>query len=311
MSETNTPAAVPNEKKLLTTKDLFSRDDVKQKFQEMLGKNANGFMVSVLQTVNSNDKLKVADPMSVYQAAATAAAMNLPINNNLGFAAIVPYNERYPDATGQWKTRSVAQFQMQYKGFIQLGLRTGQFKNISAAEIYEGQLISEDPLKGNEYDFKAKKSDKIIGYAAYFCLTNGFEKDLYWTVAECEKHGKRYSKSYENKNSRWKEDFDKMALKTVLKMLLSKYAPLSIDLQNAIKFDQAVIKNAETGEVDYVDTAHEVVTEELPEADPEEKRRAEMLAGCETWEDLEMLKVNNPDFPKELIAARKKEIEAK
>ena len=121
----------------LTTKSLFARDDVKAKFQEMLGKRATSFITSVLQIVASNDLLAKADPTSVYQSAAVAATLDLPLNNNLGFAYIVPYNQKQKD--GSYKT--VAQFQLGYKGFIQLAQRSGQFKTISATPVYEGQLI--------------------------------------------------------------------------------------------------------------------------------------------------------------------------
>jgi recombination protein RecT len=243
----------------LTIKNLFARDEVKNKFQEMLGKRAVPFITSVLQIVSSNNLLAKADPHSVYHSAAVAATLDLPLNNNLGFAYIVPYNQKFKDEKGIWQTKQVAQFQMGYKGFIQLAQRTGMYRTLSAAPIYEGQLISENPLTGFVFDFTKKKSDTIIGYASYFQLLNGFEKTLYATVDELKKHGKRFSQTFKKDHGLWVDDFDSMALKTVIKANLSKWAPLSVDIQRAITFDQAVIKDADTQDVDYVDNQQEQI----------------------------------------------------
>jgi recombination protein RecT len=149
---------------------------------------------------------------------------------------------------------SVAQFQMGYKGFIQLALRTGQYKNINASEIYDGELVNHDRITGDvEIDTKKKRSNSIIGYVAYFKLLNGFEKMLYMSKEQVEIHGGKYSKSYAQKYSRWQQDFDSMALKTVIKLLLSKYGILSVEMQTAMTVDQSVIKNADTMDVEYVD----------------------------------------------------------
>ena len=168
----------------LTTKSLFSRDDVKKKFEEMLGANSAAFITSVLQIVASSQQLASADPASVYNAAALAATLNLPIQNALGMAYIVAYNQK--QANGSYK--SVAQFQMGYRGFIQLAQRSGQIKTISSAPIYEGQLVEENPLTGFVFDFTKKQSEKVIGYAAYFKLLNGFEKTLYSSVDDLRAH---------------------------------------------------------------------------------------------------------------------------
>lgn len=239
--------------KALTIKNLFGRDEVRNKFQEMLGKRAPSFITSVLQIVASNTLLAKADPHTVYHSAAVAATLDLPLNNNLGFAYIVPYNQKFKDEKGMWQTKQVAQFQMGYKGFIQLAQRTGMYRTLSAAPIYEGQLISENPLTGFVFDFTKKKSDTIIGYASYFQLLNGFEKTLYSTVDELKKHGKRFSQTFKKDHGLWVDDFDSMALKTVIKANLSKWAPLSVDIQRAITFDQSVVKDVDTQDVEYVD----------------------------------------------------------
>jgi recombination protein RecT len=237
----------------LTVKNLFGKNEVRNKFQEMLGKRAPSFITSVLQIVASNKLLSNAEPHSVYHSAAVAATLDLPLNNNLGFAYIVPYNQKFKDDQGNWQSKQVAQFQMGYKGFIQLAQRTGMYQTISAAPIFEGQLIEENPLTGFVFDFTKKKSEKIIGYASYFRLLNGFEKTVYSTVQEIEAHAKRFSQTFKSGKGIWVDDFQSMALKTVLKANLSKWAPLSVDIQKAITFDQAIVKDADTQEVEYVD----------------------------------------------------------
>ncbi len=259
----------------LTTKDFFTRDDVKKKFQEMLGKRAPQFITSVLQIVQSNDLLAKADPVSIYQSAAVAATLDLPLNNNLGFAYIVPYKSKQKD--GSYK--DVAQFQMGYKGFIQLALRSGQFHNLSSTPIYEGQIKEANPLTGYVFDFAAKKSDVVIGYAAYFRLINGFEATHYMTVDQLKKHGSKYSQTFKKGFGLWKDDFEAMASKTVLKLLLSKFAPLSIEMQKAVVLDQGVIIDAEKDEAQYVD--HETV-----EVDKESERVQLMIEDAKSVDEL-------------------------
>lgn len=268
----------------LTPKAFFDQDSVKGKFAELLGKKSTGFITSVLQIVSSNAMLKNAEPQSIFHAAAVAATLDLPLNNNLGFAYIVPYNTKQPDGT----SKVVAQFQMGYKGFIQLAQRSGQFKTISAAAIYEGQIVAENPLDGFEFDFTAKKSEMIVGYAAKFKLINGFEKTLYMTLADIKKHGGKYSKSFGFKTGLWNQDFEAMAIKTVIKLLLSKFAPLSIEMQQAVITDQALINDAEGSNVTYVD--HEDVT-----IDKEAERAVLMIGDCQTVTDLISLKESLPE----------------
>jgi recombination protein RecT len=259
-------------------KSLFGRDDVKQKFQELLGKRATSFITSVLQIAAQNQLLAKADPVSIYQAAAVAATLDLPLNQNLGFAYIVPYNQSYKDDQGRWQKKRVAQFQMGYKGFIQLAQRSGQFKSIYAAPIYEGQIISEDPLNGYEFDF-TKKSETLVGYAARFKLLNGFEATWYMTIDQLKKHGAKYSKTFTNEKGLWNTDFDTMSQKTVIKLLLSKFAPLSVDIQRAVVTDQAVINDADTQDVTYID--HDAVT-----VDKEAERVTLMIDDCKSVDEL-------------------------
>jgi recombination protein RecT len=292
----------------ITTKSLFNRDDVKKKFQEMLGKKSQGFITSVLQIVAQNSLLANADPNSVLQAAAVAATLDLPLNNNLGFAYIIPYKTKVKGKNGQPDTyKDVAQFQMGYKGFIQLAQRSGQFKTISAAPIYEGQLVRQNPLTGFEFDFDVLPGEKtpIIGYAAYFQLINGFEKTFYMTVDNIKKHGGKYSQSFKSGYGLWKDEFDTMACKTVLKLLLSKFAPMSIEMQTATMTDQSVINDAETQDITYIDN------EPFEPVNKESERIALMINDAETVKDLEAIKPHLTDELTDLFNQRKADLGGK
>lgn len=266
----------------LTTKSFFEKDEVKKKFADMLGKKSTSFITSVLQIAAQNSLLAQADPISIYQAAAVAATLDLPLNSNLGFAYIVPYNQSYKDDKGSWQKKQVAQFQMGYKGFIQLAQRSGQFKSIYASPIYQGQIVSENPLEGYEFDF-TKKSDVVVGYAAKFKLLNGYEATYYMTIDQLKKHGAKYSKTFTNDKGLWNTDFEGMANKTVLKLLLSKFAPLSVDMQRAVITDQGVINDHETIDVTYTDNEPVVI-------DKEAQRIALMIEDASSFSDLEKVK---------------------
>lgn len=243
----------------IAMKDFFQREDVMQKFQELLGKRASSYLTSVLSVVSQSELLAKADPKTVYMAALTSATLDLPINQNLGFAYIVPYKNK------SWIHE--AQFQMGYKGFIQLALRSGQFQTISATPIYEGQLIEENPLTWFVFDWKAKKSEVVIGYASYFKLLNWFEKTFYMTRAEIERHANNYSAQFKKSQSGlWKDKFDEMATKTVIKLLLSKFAPLSVEMQKAVIADQGVLQDENFDSVEYPDNDQaEIISVDLDE----------------------------------------------
>lgn len=246
----------------LTVKDFFSRDDVKVKFQELLGSKSVGFLTSVLQITNQNALLSKATPVSVYNSAAMAATLDLPINQNLGFAYIVPYNEKFKDAQGQWQQRCVAQFQIGWKGLVQLAQRSGQYKSINVVEVYENQFKKYNALTEElDADFEIDGAGLIVGYVAYFRLLNGFEKTVYWSKTKVEQHGKKFSKTYENSNGVWKSNFEAMAKKTVLKSAISKWGILSIEMTKAVVADQAEIKDFETLDVDYKDAGESVAIE--------------------------------------------------
>ena len=239
-------------------KTFFESANVQNKIKELVGKNAATFATSVMQIANSNSMLKTADPMSIFNAACMAATLNLPLQNGLGFAYIVPFNNKK-------ENKIEAQFQLGYKGLIQLAQRSGQFKRLVAVPVYEKQLIEEDPINGYVFDWKQKptQEEKPIGYYAYFELLNSFTAELYMTKAEVDQHAQRYSQNYRtylDKKAKgqwaasvWADNFEAMALKTVMKLLLSKQAPLSVEMQQAVLADQAVVKDAENQEFNYAD----------------------------------------------------------
>jgi recombination protein RecT len=282
-------------------KQFFEQDTVKTKFAEMLGKRAPQFLTSVLQIATSNEMLKNADAISIYNAAAVAATLDLPLNNSLGFAYIVPYNAKQKD--GSYK--QVAQFQLGYKGFIQLAQRSGQFQTISAKAVYEGQIIDDDGFEGYAFNWKGKKSEKVIGYAAYFRLLNGFEKTLYMTVENIKGHGLKFSKTYGSEKTRkyslWETDFESMAQKTVLKLLLSKFAPLSVEMQKAVITDQSVINDVETTDVTYIDNDEIAINKE-------HERMRLMLNECANVEALDALYEHLPEELYEAYLLKKEQL---
>lgn len=201
---------------------------------------ANSFMSSVISVANGNPQLRNAEPMSIIGAAMVAATMQLQVIPTLGQCYIIPYGKK-------------AQFQVGYLGLLQLCQRSGQFKKILAAPVHEGEYVSGDEFD-EEYVFdkKQKKSDKVIGYMAKFELLNGFTKVAYWDIDKVKAHATKFSQAFRaGFNSPWKSDFDAMAQKTVLKSIL-KFAPKSIEMQNAVTFDQSVI-NTNTSDVQDLD----------------------------------------------------------
>ena len=189
-----------------------------------------------------------------------AAALDLQIN--LGHAYIIPYKDKKRGIT-------VATFQMGYKGYIQLAIRSGQIKNISATEVYAGQQKERDPLKGYTFDWNAK-STKIIGYAAYISLINGFEKTIYKTNEQIVAHAKKYSKTYGDKYGIWETEFNEMAKKTMIKELISKYAPLSIEMTRALIVDQEINDLTDGVDDEYAEVQADVIPIETGKDDERE-----------------------------------------
>lgn len=248
----------------LTLKKFFESDAVKHKFTELLGKRSSAFVTSVLQAAMSNDLLKNADPASVYGAACTAASLDLPVNPNLGFAYFIPYNDK---KTG----KQLCQLQLGYKAFIQLAQRSGQFQSLNVSDIREGEIVKIDRLSGeptfnwieNETERNKKK---IAGYVGYFKLLNGFEKTLFMTTEQLEAHAQKYSQTYRKGYGLWKDNFDAMAKKTIIKALLSKYAPLSAEMQKTIEKEEVSEGESVDHEIAPIEAeAIEVKEEQLTE----------------------------------------------
>lgn len=222
----------------LTHKQFFNSPAVKQKFSEVVNGNGQQFVASLLSVVTNNNLLAKATNESIMTAAMKAAVLNLPIEPSLGYAYIVPYKNQ-------------AQFQIGYKGLIQLAQRSGQVTRLNAGEVYESQYKGFNPLTEDlEVDMTAipKEKEKVVGYFAFMRLANGFEKTVFWTKERVQAHGKKYSQSFSSKYSPWQSDFDAMARKTVLKHMLSTYAPLSTELQEAIVADNEDSKLSEAKE---------------------------------------------------------------
>lgn len=292
MSNTENQLSVQDNNSL---EGLLSSENVKERLQEILGKRAATFSTSVLQITKQSDMLKKAVPSSIVGAAMTSATLNLPLNNNLGYAYIIPFNERQKDGTYLTK----AQFQIGYKGYIQLAMRSGQFKTIHTTDVKKGEIVGRDRLSGEiEFswieDENERENTETIGYVAYFRLLNGYESTLYMTMEKLQGHGKKFSQTFKKNFGLWKDDFESMAKKTVLKLLLSKYAPMSIEMQTAKESDQSSLEwNDEEKSIEpkYIDNETTVI-------DHEDVRIKKFLSEAETQEDIEMIR---PEITQEYV----------
>lgn len=269
---------------LVKLRETLKAPSVEAKFKEMLGKRAPQFMTSITSVVNNNALLQKADVNSIVMGAAMAASMDLPLNSALGYVALVPFNS---------KDGCYAQLQIQWKGLVELFLRSGQCQSIICETVYEGQLVKKNKFTGEYvFDEDAKKSDKIIGFMSYFRLTNGFEKYEYMTVDEVKDHAQKFSQTYRSGRGVWKDQFEAMAKKTVLRRLLTKWAPKSIEMQQMAIFDQSVVKgdinDIEHAEAVYADSAKNEtvsdttdfqeaeVVEEVPASQPASEPKPEV-----------------------------------
>jgi recombination protein RecT len=285
--------------------NFLNSDSIKSKFAEVLGDKDKGvaFVTSILSVVNSNGQLANADQNSLYTAALMAATLDLPINPSIGHSFLVPFNTKQADGT--YKT--MVQFQISAKGLKQLAMRSGQFLKMNDSDVREGEIESVDRMTG-EIKFNWIQDDKerlakpVVGFISYFKLQNGFESTFYMTKEEVELHAKKFSQTYKKFGTGlWKDMFEKMASKTVIKLHLSKDAPLSTSVQKALISDQAVIKNDKFAnsteetvdvETEYVD--HQEVPLDV-EAVSEAKQRArivEHIANAKDMASLEQVKSN-------------------
>lgn len=248
------------EKETATLKEFLGSDVAKKQMKALLKDKAGYFAMALMQVVDGNEQLKNADPQSIFNAGIASAILGLPIEKNLGFSYIVPYGDK-------------AQFQIGYKGFIQLALRTGQYKLINSTAIKEGEIKLKNRLTG-EIDFNFIEDDdlrdslKTIGYASYIEFNNGFRNTLYMSMKQVQKHAAEYSAAYKydlkyGKNSSvWSVNFDAMALKTVLKLNLAKFGALSVDFEKALQLDGTTINKVQdngTLEAEYSDNGEDKI----------------------------------------------------
>ena len=235
----------------------LSQDAVKNQINNVIGgKNGQRFISAVVSAVNNNPALQECTNQSILSAALLGEALKLSPSPQLGQYYMVPFNDR--------EKGKVAQFQLGYKGYIQLAIRSGQYKKLTVLAIKEGELIRFDPL--NEEievklieDEEERENTATVGYYAMFEYTNGFRKAIYWSKNKMEAHAMKYSKGYQAKKGYtfWEKDFDGMAYKTMLRQLISKWGIMSIDMMTAMDSDMAVIN--EDGSKNYVETEEPVV----------------------------------------------------
>lgn len=220
---------------------ILDSEATKKLLRDSLKENAGAFSASIIDLYNSDKYLQTCDPRQVFAECLKAVSLKLPINKQLGFAYVIAYG-------------GVPQFQLGYKGMVQLCMRTGAYRYINAGAVYEGEYRGEDRLTG-EIDISGERiSDKIIGYFAYIETINGFKKALYWSREKIIAHAEKFSKSYKQSGSAWKSDFDAMATKTVLRNLLSHYGVMSVEMANALTAEEnAAAADEMAGTPDEID----------------------------------------------------------
>jgi recombination protein RecT len=230
---TNNSVARPIDK----LKNMLSAESVQEQFRNVLKENAGSFIASVIDLYNTDKTLQACDPKAVIMEALKAASLKLPINKQLGFAWIVPYKS---------KDGVIPTFEIGYKGYIQLALRTGAYKYINGDVVFEGELVKQDRLTGEiEIDPEKRNGDKKIGYFAFLETLNGFRKTVYMSTEDVITHAKRFSKSFNSQYSPWTTDFDAMAIKTCFRSLISKYGLMSIEMMDAFTQDSESVKLAD------------------------------------------------------------------
>lgn len=243
---------------------FLNNDAVKENVMSVVGeKDYTSFVTAIVSAVQTNKDLAQCTNNSILNAALLGQSLKLSPSPQLGHYYMVKYeNKGVAEAT----------FQIGAKGLLQLAMRSGQYRRINVLDVREGELKRYDPFT-EQYEFSAiqdpKKREKaaVIGYYAYFELTNGYRKDLYWTYDQMQNHAKQYSKGYKSDLSKgtsytfWSKNFDEMAKKTMLRQLISKWGVMSTEFQTAYVNDQAVIR--ENGEADYVDNDNVVTVEDV------------------------------------------------
>ena len=254
--------------------------------QQVLGDKKSSFVNNLTALVANNKMLQECEPVTIMYAALKATALDLPLDQNLGFAYVLPYKNNRAGI-------SEAQFQIGYKGIVQLCTRSNEFERINVTDVRQGELKSRNRMTG-DLVFEWVESDEernklpIVGYLGYFRLKSGYEKSSYWSVEELKKHGSTYSQTFKKGYGVWKDNFDAMAKKTVLKLMLNKGdAPMSVEIQQAIKYDQSVILD-EQGTAKYIDNQQSNAEDE-----------AEAFVSEAEWDDVPQSPVESVEEPKQ------------
>lgn len=262
-------ATKPQVYSLKTFNQTITSPATQKYLTDLLHERKGQFVSNLTALVANNANLQECEPYTLMFAALKATALSLPIEPSLGMAHVIPYKNKKRGVTE-------AQFQLGYKGFQQLALRTGQYKHINTTEVREGELGKRNRLTGEiEWNWIENDAERlkapIIGYVNYFCLLNGFESTFYMSKEEMDAHALRYSQTYKStigyikEQSKWTTDFDAMALKTVIKLNLSKNGVLSTELQDAIRADQSVMR--EENKYEYTDNDEQAIFDAQKAAD--------------------------------------------
>ena len=319
---TTTANNVPAKSGMARLQAVLNADSVQKQFQNALRENKDLFIASIIDLYTGDKSLQQCDPNAIVTEALRAAVLDLPLTRSLGFAYIVVYNNkkkiRNPQTNrDEWVKVPTPTFIPGYKGYIQLAMRSGQYKILNADFVYEGELRTNNKLTGEADISGERTSDKIVGYFAYFQLLNGYTKMMFMTVPEMARYAKRYAPALKNNKDitvdkliakandgtettdvGWIGNFNDMALKTVLRRLISKYGPMSIKMSNIVAADydsetkalaarEETVQTAETAgaidmdndtvEYEEIDTetgeiktatAPSAIAEPEPEADP-------------------------------------------
>ena len=274
-------------------KSVINAPSVQEQFQNALGEHKDAFVASLIDLFTGDKQLQTCKPALVIAEALRAATLRLPLNKALGFAYIIVFNNSVKNADGSWSKVPTPTFVPGYKGYIQLAMRTGQYRTINADFVYEGEMRKVSKLTGEIALDGEKKSDKIIGYFCYFELLNGFNKTLFVSVEDMAQYALRYSPSFKGSKKPsaealiklaqanqpsskvgWEGNFNDMALKTVIRRLLSKYGYLSVEMQNALSKDveesqmsrnDLISENANTQAIELDDAQYEQVDKQTGE----------------------------------------------
>lgn len=253
----------------LPLKEFLKQDYVIKEFAKLV-QDPTSFIMSAITTIQQNNFPVDIDRNSVLFGLMNAAILKLPINNNFGLAYLIPYRDNK-------KGKTYAQFQIGAKGFVALAIRSGLVINFSTTEVYDGQLLEFNPLTGSKFDFSKKQSNKIIGFACYLELKNGFKRTEFMTYEKMMAHAKRYSESFKHNQGAWVTNFIEMGCKTIGKLTLKKYMPfLTDEIGRALQTDQAVI----VGENEFIyidnknddDVVNEVITKDSKETKKSTKK---------------------------------------